>query len=59
MAFTTLLDTFYINVGRSHEARELLNEMRRRKCRPDFVIYNTLIPKHGESSRLMKMVCDL
>ena len=49
MSFTTLMDTLCINVGRLDEASELLNETRRRKCKPDFIIYNTLIHKYGDS----------
>ena len=49
MSFTTLMDTLCINVGGLDEARELLNKTRRRKCRSDFVIYNTLIYKYGDS----------
>ena len=38
VAFTTLMDAL-CNFGRSNEERELLNEMRRRKCSPDSFTY--------------------
>lgn len=48
VAFTTLMDSL-CNSGRLNEAREFLNEMRRRKCSPNFFAQNPLIHKYRDS----------